>query len=71
MGTREKIADLQARSAKVELGGGKTAIEKQHNNGKLTARERVEKLLDPGSFTELDKLSFIITNFGMAGRSPG
>ena len=73
MGTREKIADLQARSAKVELGGGKTAIEKQHNNGKLTARERVEKLLDPGSFTELDK--FVVhhcTNFGMAGKeAPG
>src|SRR5213082_2485178 len=49
---REKLAalDLQA-----ELGGGEERVEKQHQEGKLTARERVELLLDTGSFVELDK----------------
>ncbi|NOZ83600.1 MAG: acyl-CoA carboxylase subunit beta [Epsilonproteobacteria bacterium] len=49
-----------------ELGGGKEKIEKQHKAGKLTARERIEILLDPGSFVELDK--FVVHqchNFGM------
>src|SRR2546421_7621286 len=49
---REKLAalDLQA-----ELGGGEDRIEKQHQEGKLSARERIELLLDSGSFVELDK----------------
>ena len=49
---REKLAalDLQA-----ELGGGEERVEKQHQEGKLTARERIELLLDAGSFVELDK----------------
>jgi len=49
---RQKLAalDLQA-----ELGGGEDRIEKQHQEGKLTARERIELLLDAGSFVELDK----------------
>src|SRR5262249_39783304 len=38
-----------------ELGGGEERIERQHASGKLTARERVEMLLDPGSFVETDK----------------
>ena len=38
-----------------ELGGGQAAIEKQHARGKLTARERIDALLDPGSFRELDR----------------
>ncbi len=73
MGTREKIADLQARSTKIELGGGQKAIEKQHNAGKHTARERIAKLLDSGSFTELDKhVIHHCTNFGMAEKeAPG
>jgi propionyl-CoA carboxylase beta chain len=49
---REKLAALDAQA---ELGGGQDRIEKQHQDGKLTARERVELLLDPGSFVELDK----------------
>ena len=36
------------------LGGGKTKISEQHNKGKMTARERLEFLLDPGTFVELD-----------------
>src|SRR3954451_10795500 len=49
---REKLAALDAQA---ELGGGQERIDKQHQEGKLTARERIEVLLDPGSFIELDK----------------
>ncbi len=50
----EKLAQLRAKREKAQLGGGETRIEKQHNKGKLTARERLNKLLDPGSFEEVD-----------------
>jgi methylmalonyl-CoA carboxyltransferase large subunit len=49
----EKIDDLRAKRAKLELGGGQASIDKQHGNGKLTARERVSKLVDDGSFQEI------------------
>ncbi|MDF2570959.1 MAG: pccB, partial [Sporomusa sp.] len=63
---QEKIADLKKRQEKVKLGGGQKRIEKQHAAGKLTARERVEKLLDPGTFVELDQfITHRCTNFGM------
>src|SRR5439155_279786 len=52
MGARERLAALDAQA---ELGGGEERVEKQHEEGKLTARERTELLLDPGSFVELDK----------------
>src|SRR5438105_9674960 len=52
LGPREKLAALDEQA---ELGGGEERIEKQHAEGKLTARERIELLLDPGSFIELDK----------------
>lgn len=63
---QEKIQDLKKRQDKVKLGGGPKRIEKQHASGKLTARERVEKLLDPGSFVELDQfIRHRCVNFGM------
>lgn len=73
MSTKAKIEELGKLSAKIELGGGQKAIDKQHGLGKLTARERVEKLLDPGSFTELDKfVTHRCSNFDMAGKeAPG
>ena len=49
----ELIAELEERRKAVEQGGGPERIAKQHKQGKLTARERIEKLLDPGSFVEL------------------
>ena len=49
----ELLAELEERRKKVLLGGGKERIEKQHQQGKLTARERIDYLLDPGSFVEL------------------
>jgi len=61
---REKLAALDVQA---ELGGGQERIEKQHQEGKLTARERVDLLLDPGSFIELDKFkTHRADDFGMS-----
>ncbi|MCL6594518.1 MAG: methylmalonyl-CoA carboxyltransferase, partial [Alicyclobacillus sp.] len=49
-----KLFELQDRRRRVELGGGDLRILQQHERGKLTARERLELLLDPGSFRELN-----------------
>ncbi|WP_090758226.1 acyl-CoA carboxylase subunit beta [Bacillus sp. OK048] len=62
----EKIDELMDRRLKVELGGGDARIDAQHNRGKLTARERIDLLLDEDTFVELN--SFIhhrATNLGM------
>jgi acetyl-CoA carboxylase carboxyltransferase component len=53
----DRLADLDDRRAQAYLAGGEPAIEKQHERGKLTARERIEKLLDPESFVETDMLA--------------
>ena len=50
----EKIKQLVEMRAKARLGGGEKAIEKQHERGKYTARERINQLLDEGSFEEID-----------------
>lgn len=63
---QEKIQELQAKQAKIKLGGGAKRIEKQHAQGKLTARERIEKFFDAGTFVELDQfVSHRCVNFGM------
>ncbi len=51
----ELIAKLDALNAKALEGGGKDRVDRQHSAGKLTARERVDLLLDPGSFVEVDR----------------
>ncbi len=51
----DKIEDLRRRSRQAEEGGGAARVEKQRSSGKLTARERVQFLLDDGSFEEFDK----------------
>src|SRR5258708_9416480 len=62
----ERSEELKRRRAAAELGGGKARIEKQHAAGKLTARERVELLLDAGSFVEIDALvTHRCRDFGM------
>jgi acetyl-CoA carboxylase carboxyltransferase component len=53
--TRGTIARLEEMNALAELGGGKSKIDDQHSKGKKTARERINLLLDEGSFVELDK----------------
>ena len=62
----EKIKELIAKREKARLGGGEKAIEKQHQRGKYTARERIDMLLDEGSFEEVDMFKLHrCTNFGM------
>jgi len=63
---QEKIEQLKKMQEKVSLGGGAKRIEKQHASGKMTARERIEKLLDAGTFVELDQfVKHRCVNFGM------
>src|SRR5512142_1435358 len=60
-------ARLDRLDAEAERGGGDARIQKQHEAGKLTARERIALLLDPGSFVEVDKFkTHRCTEFGMA-----
>src|SRR5262245_6327243 len=54
--SKSKLDTLRERSAQAEQGGGAARVEKQHDAGKMTARERIEFLLDEGSFEEFDKL---------------
>ncbi len=55
MGTKEKIEELRKLSEKAKEGGGEKRIKRQHEKGKLTARERLAILLDPDSFVEFDR----------------
>jgi methylmalonyl-CoA carboxyltransferase 12S subunit len=65
----DKIADLRAKRAAVELGGGKERTDKQHAAGKLNARERVERLVDASSFQEIGAFArHRATFFGMADK---
>ena len=57
---KELIKNLEELNRKAEKGGGDARIEKQHSVGKLTARERIELLLEKGSFIELDKLVTLV-----------
>src|SRR5213593_4600662 len=73
MSTDKNIEELERRKRESELGGGEKRIERQHKEGKLTARERIALLFDPGSFQELDQLVVHrSTDFGMERqRVPG
>jgi propionyl-CoA carboxylase beta chain len=69
--TAGKIADLERRRHEAIHAGSDRAVERQHARGKMTARERIEGLLDPGSFTELDELArHRAHDFGMAASRP-
>ncbi len=66
MGTVDKLTELQYRRSKIENGGGEAKIKKQHDSGKMTARERISALMDEGSFVEVDAfVSHRCTEFGM------
>src|SRR6266487_5968309 len=54
--SRTKLEVLRKKSERAEQGGGAQRVEKQHAAGKMTARERVDFLLDEGTFQEFDKL---------------
>ncbi len=69
--TAGKLADLQRRRDEAIHAGSQRAVERQHAKGKMTARERIERLLDPGSFTELDELArHRATAFGIDTNRP-
>jgi propionyl-CoA/long-chain acyl-CoA carboxylase carboxyl transferase subunit len=69
--TAGKLTDLQRRTDEAVHAGSARAIEKQHARGKQTARERIDALLDPGSFVELDELArHRSTNFGLDATRP-
>ena len=70
MTNKDKIGGLIKKRAEAKLGGGVARIDKQHEKGKLTARERINLLLDEGSFEEFDMfVSHRCTNFGMEKQS--
>ena len=54
MNTKEQMDKLMKLRAEAQLGGGQKRIDKQHSMGRMTARERIDMLLDPGSFEEFD-----------------
>jgi propionyl-CoA carboxylase beta chain len=66
MSIEEKFKKLEELNASAELGGGVERVERQHASGRMTARERIELLLDPGTFVEIDR--FVVhrcSDFGM------
>jgi acetyl-CoA carboxylase carboxyltransferase component len=70
---KDKLAKLSELEQKSRAGGGEKRIQQQHDKGKLTARERLDLLLDKGSFEELDPfVSHRTTEFGLADKKyPG
>ncbi|MBI4461124.1 MAG: acyl-CoA carboxylase subunit beta, partial [Acidobacteria bacterium] len=70
---REKLDELQRRNTAAESGGGSQRKERQHKEGKLSARERIDLLLDEGTFEELDRLvTHRCTDFDMGSQTiPG
>ena len=63
---KKNIEELEKRKQAAKLGGGENRIEKQHAKGKLTARERIEILIDEGTFEELDMfVEHRAVDFGM------
>src|ERR671928_518509 len=66
MSMREKLELLEQRAAEAELGGGRARLAAQHEKGKLSARERLDLLLDEGSFVEFDRfVTHRSTDFGL------
>ena len=67
----DRLEDLRRRNAEAEAGGGAERRERQHQEGKLSARERIELLLDEGTFEELDKfVRHHCQDFGMEEQRP-
>jgi acetyl-CoA carboxylase carboxyltransferase component len=67
----QRSAEVQKRRSEARVAGGEDAVKRQHDRGKLTARERIQKLLDPGSFVETDMLArHRARGFGLEDRRP-
>ncbi len=73
MTMQDKLDELSKRRSASSQGGGEAAIERQHARGKMTAHERINRLLDPGTFIELDPfVTHDVNEFGIADRKvPG
>jgi propionyl-CoA carboxylase beta chain len=68
---QDRLTELRQRNAAAEAGGGVERRERQHKEGKLSARERIELLLDEGTFEELDKfVTHHCAEFGMEAQKP-
>ena len=68
-GIEEKIQELRGKKEQLREGGGAERIEKQHKSGKLTARERIHRLVDRETFQEIGMFAkHRATDFGMTGR---
>ena len=68
MDTEHKLRELKERNAQALLGGGQDKIDAQHAKGKMTARERIDYLLDKDTFQEFDRFRVHrCTDFGMRG----
>jgi propionyl-CoA carboxylase beta chain len=68
---QKKISDLESRNEKALASGGSEKLAKHKIGGRLSARERVEVLMDPGSFVEMDRfVTHRCTNFGMEKNKP-
>ena len=71
MNLEQKLAELKRRDALAEAGGGEERRARQHKEGKMSARERIEFLLDEGTFEETDRLvTHRAVDFGMAEQKP-
>ncbi len=69
MDTQKKLEKLQQMNAEAMLGGGEARVQRQHDAGKLTARERLDLLLDVGSFHEIDRfVTHRCSDFGMENK---
>src|SRR6266487_2969840 len=67
MSIQDKLEELQRKRAEAEQGGGAERVQAQHEKGKMTARERLDVLVDPGTFVELDRfVTHRATDFGLA-----
>src|SRR5216117_439304 len=67
MTMQEKLELLRRKRAEAEQGGGAERVQAQHEKGKMTARERLDVLVDPGTFVELDRfVTHRATDFGLA-----
>src|SRR5688572_27816761 len=66
MSVEERLKELQDIKTRARLGGGQARVDAQHQRGKLSARERLDILLDEGSFQEIDSLvTHRTTDFGL------
>src|SRR6267143_83834 len=69
MSMSQRLDELKKKGEQAKLGGGPEKIESQHSRGKMAARERIDALVDPGTFVEIDR--FVVhqtTDFGMADK---